>query len=147
MSIKVDDIPAVNVAPNVKTAKYSEQNFSDILNDKVNKDSELQAEIHHSFGLESSPQVMEAWDKTLSETGIDPFPMNRISTVFVVLFENGIRKLTPRFLGDDVSSAVAMVKKIIYRLENPLVPRQDKVFEKNEMIFYNKLLDNLRCMS
>ena len=97
------------------------------------------------FRPESSKEVMVAWDKALAETGVNPFPMNRISIVYAVLAENGrIRRLKPDFLGDNVTSAISMVKKIIHRLENPIAPYQHPEFRNDELTFYNKFLDNLR---
>lgn len=97
------------------------------------------------FRPESSKEVMEAWDKALAETGVNPFPMNRISIVYVVLAESGgIRRLGTDFLGDNVTSAISMVNKIINRLENPVVPYQHPDFRNDELTFYKKFLDNLR---
>lgn len=90
-------------------------------------------------------RITGAWNKTLEETGIDPFPMNRISTALVILFESGQRGLGSNFPGETVDSATSLVKKIIHRLENPLAPPQNPEFRKNELIFYRKFLENLKA--
>ena len=88
-------------------------------------------------------KIQNAWNKTLKDTGIDPFPMNRISTALVILFESGQRGLGPNFPGDTVRSATSLVKRIIDRLENPLVPPQNPEYRNNELTFYRKFLENL----
>ena len=89
-------------------------------------------------------KIENAWNKTLKDTGIDPFPMDRISTALVILFESGQRGLGPNFPGDTVASATSLVKRIIDRLENPLVPPQNPEYRNNELTFYRKFLENLK---
>ena len=89
-------------------------------------------------------RITEAWNKTLEDTGIDPFPMDRISTALVILFESGQRGIGPDFPGETIDSATSLVKKIIHRLENPLAPPQHPEFRNNELIFYKKFLENLK---
>ena len=88
-------------------------------------------------------KIENAWNKTLKDTGIDPFPMNRISTALVIMVESGQRELGPNFPGDTIASVTSLVKRIIDRLENPLVPPQDSEYRNNELTFYRKFLDNL----
>ncbi len=92
----------------------------------------------NAFRPESSGEVMQAWDKALAETGVNPFPMNRISTALVLHVESGRKGLSSTFLGDSVGSAKSMVEKIIYRLENPLIPAENPDFAGKELIFFNK---------
>ena len=89
-------------------------------------------------------KIEDAWNKTLKDTGIDPFPMNRISTALVIMVESGQRGLGPNFPGDTVRSATSLVKRIIDRLENPLVPPDDPEYANNELTFYRKFLENLK---
>ena len=89
-------------------------------------------------------KIEDAWNKTLKDTGIDPFPMNRISTALVIMVESGQRGLGPNFPGDTVASATSLVKRIIDRLENPLVPPDDPEYANNELTFYRKFLENLK---
>ena len=53
----------------------------------------------NAFRAESSDEVMQAWDKALAETGVNPFPMNRISTALVLHVENGQQGLSSTFVG------------------------------------------------
>ena len=97
----------------------------------------------NAFRPESSDEVMQAWDKALAETGVNPFPMNRISTALVLHVESGQQGLSSTFLGDSVGSAKYMAEKIIHRLENPLTPAANPDFAGQELIFYKKFLEFL----
>ena len=117
--------------------------FSDTLFDKVEKNRDIDIPKKESFRPDSSKEVMDAWDKTLEETGIDPFPMNKISTALVISVENGTQGLSSTFLGDSIASAKNFVEQIIERLENPLDPSDVTQFSNNEKIFYKRFLKNL----
>ena len=137
----------VNPHSAVRTVKTGDDlSFSQVMDVAENKNTAVtDGNVTPRFRPESSKEVMEAWDKALAETGVNPFPMNRISTVYVVLAESGrIRRLGADFLGDNVTSAISMVKRIIHRLENPIAPHQHPEFRNDELTFYNKFLDNLR---
>ena len=54
------------------------RNFADAINKAAPKKET------NAFRPESSDEVMQAWDKALAETGVNPFPMNRISTALVL---------------------------------------------------------------
>lgn len=97
----------------------------------------------NAFRPESSDEVMQAWDKALAKTGVNPFPMNRISTAFVLHVETGWQGFSSAFLGDSVDSAKWMTTKIINRLMNPLTPAADPAFARQELMFYNKFLEYL----
>ncbi|MBD5514488.1 MAG: hypothetical protein HDR06_07495 [Lachnospiraceae bacterium] len=97
----------------------------------------------NAFRPEGSDEVMRAWDKALAETGVNPFPMNRISTSLVLHVESGQQGLSSAFLGDSVGSAKSMTEKIIHRLENPLTPAANPDFAGQELIFYKKFLELL----
>ena len=116
-------------------------NFTDVINKAATK-NETSKETN-VFRPESSDEVMQAWDKALAETGINPFPMNRISTALVLHVESGRQGLSSTFLGDNVGSAKSMTEKIIHRLENPLTPVANPDFAGQELIFYKKFLEFL----
>ena len=93
-----------------------------------------------------SETVMRAYDKTLKETEIDPFPMNRISTALVIHVEQGKEQLSSDFLGNTVESATAMVKKILERIYNPISLPMHPEFAAEERKFYERFLDNLNAL-
>ena len=117
------------------------RNFADAISKAATK-NETPKETN-AFRPESSDEVMQAWDKALAETGVNPFPMNRISTALVLQVESGQQGLSSTFLGDSVGSAKSMAEKIIHRLENPLTPVADPDFAGQELIFYKKFLELL----
>lgn len=112
-------------------------NFADAINKAATKKET------NAFRPEGSDEVMQAWDKALAETGVNPFPMNRISTALVLHVEIGQQGLSSAFLGDSVGSAKSMAEKIIHRLENPLTPPANPGFAGQELIFYKKFLEFL----
>ena len=115
-------------------------NFADAINKAARTEAPKGTDI---FRPESSDEVMQAWDKALAETGVNPFPMNRISTALVLHVESGQQGLSSTFLGDTVGSAKSMAEKIIHRLENPLTPAANPDFARQELVFYKKFLEFL----
>ena len=115
-------------------------NFTDAINKAARNEAPKGTD---TFRPESSDEVMQAWDKALAETGVNPFPMNRISTALVLHVESGQQGLSSTFLGDTVSSAKSMAEKIIHRLENPLTPAANPDFARQELVFYKKFLEFL----
>ncbi len=116
-------------------------NFADVINKAATKNETPKRT--NVFRPESSDEVMQAWDNALAETGVNPFPMNRISTALVLHVESGKQGLSSTFLGDSVGSAKSMAEKIIHRLENPLTPAANPDFAGQELIFYKKFLEFL----
>ena len=98
------------------------RNFADAMNKAATKKET------NTFRPESSDEVMQAWDKALAETGVNPFPMNCISTALVLHVESGQQGLSSTFLGDSIGSAKSMAERIIHRLENPLTPAANPDF-------------------
>ena len=119
----------------------AERNFADAINKAATK-NETPKETN-VFRPESSDEVMQAWDKALAETGVNPFPMNRISISLVLHIESGQQGLNSAFSGDSVGSAKSMAEKMIHRLENPLTPAANPDFAEQELIFYKKFLEFL----
>ena len=115
-------------------------NFADAINKAARNEVPKGTD---AFRPESSDEVMQAWDKALAETGVNPFPMNRISTALVLHVESGQQGLSSTFLGDTVGSAKSMAEKIIHRLENPLTPAANPDFARQELVFYKKFLEFL----
>lgn len=88
-------------------------------------------------------EVSDAWDAALKETGINPCPMNKISTALVAHVESGRREPFSLFLGNDKNEAILRTKEIIERLENPIVTPYDIKFTNDELNFYRCLLNKL----
>ena len=63
--------------------------FADTIAEKATTASvrDWDEEAFEHAGPNAPQSVKNAWDKTLKDTGIDPFPMNRISTALVIMVE------------------------------------------------------------
>ena len=72
--------------------------------------------------------------------------MNRISTALVIHVEQGKEQLSSDFLGNTVESAIAMAKKILERIYNPISPPMHPEFVAEERRFYERFLDNLNAL-
>ena len=95
------------------------------------------------FDASNPVYKVRTWDKALAETGVNPLPMNCISTALVLQVESGQQGLSSTFLGDSIGSAKSMAERIIHRLENPLTPAANPDFAGQELMFYKKFLEFL----
>lgn len=137
---------STNLAGVNPAKKQENQCFSEIMRKKTDITDTYEKQREDAFKPSCSEEVMQAYDKTLKETGIDPFPMNRISTALVIHVEQGKEQLSSDFLGNTVESAKAMVKKILERIYNPISPPAHPEFAVKEREFYEKFLDNLNAI-
>ena len=74
------------------------------------------------YYLEHTTKTLKAaWQKTLEETGVNPFPQGFSSTLSQLAVEQDFATGgNDDIFGDDLESNIAAVKKIMERLENPL---------------------------
>ena len=100
-----------------------------------------------NYYLEHTTETLKAaWQKTLEETGVNPFPQGFSSTLSQLAMEQDFATGgNDDIFGDDLESNIAAVKKIIERLENPLsdVSERNAEFVADEKTFYKTLLNNL----
>ena len=89
------------------TKSQDNQCFSEVLRKKEGNTDIYEKQQEDTFKPSCSEEVMQAYDKTLKDTGIDPFPMNRISTALIIHVEQGKEQLSSDFLGNTVESAKA----------------------------------------
>lgn len=99
------------------------------------------------YYLENTTESLKAaWQKTLEETGVNPFPQGFSSTLSQLSMEQDYATGgNDDIFGSDLESNIAAVRKIIDRLENPLgaVSESNAEFFANEKTFYTALLNNL----
>ena len=91
-------------------------------------------------------EVSGAWQKTLEETGVNPFPQGFSSTLSQLAVEQDFATGgNDDIFSDVLESNIAAVKKIMERLENPLsvVSERNAEFVADEKTFYAALLNNL----
>lgn len=139
MDIKIGNNQPSFISKALQNKKGITDVFSETLKDKVAEN----VDKLDGFFPKSSEQVINAFNKTLKETGINPFQMDKISTALVIHTENGGGD-SSSFLGNTVTSAKKVVEQIIRRLENPLAPSEDADFSKKELLFYKAFLENLK---
>ena len=100
-----------------------------------------------NYYLENATESLKAaWQKTLEETGVNPFPQGFSSTLSQLAMEQDFATGgNDDIFGSDLESSIAAVKKIIERLENPLgaVTEKNAEFMEDEKTFYTALLNNL----
>ncbi len=100
-----------------------------------------------SYYLENTTETLKtAWQKTLEETGVNPFPQGFSSTLSQLAMEQDFATGgNDDIFGSDLESNIEAVKKIVDRLQNPLseVPEWNVQFVENEKKFYTALLSNL----
>lgn len=100
-----------------------------------------------NYYLEHTTETLKAaWQKTLEETGVNPFPQGFSSTLSQLAMEQDFATGgNDDIFGDDLESNIAAVKKIIERLENPLsdVSERNAEFVADEKTFYKALLNYL----
>lgn len=94
----------------------------------------------------ATKELQSAWQETLEETGINPFPQGFSSTLSKLAMEQDFATGgNDDIFGSDKESNVAAVKRILERLLNPSVPVSERnaAFAENEKIFYTTLLARL----
>ena len=100
-----------------------------------------------NYYLENTTEKLKtAWQKTLEETGVNPFPQGFSSTLSQLAMEQDFATGgNDDIFGSDLESNIEAVKKIVDRLQNPLseVPEWNVQFVENEKKFYTTLLSNL----
>lgn len=100
-----------------------------------------------NYYLENTTEKLKtAWQQTLEETGVNPFPQGFSSTLSQLSMEQDFATGgNDDIFGSDLESNIAAVKKIVERLENPLsaISESNADFVANEKKFYTALLSNL----
>ena len=100
-----------------------------------------------NYYLENATESLKAaWQKTLEETGVNPFPQGFSSTLSQLAMEQDFAiGGNDDIFGNDLESNIAVVKKIMEQLENPIsmVSERNAEFVADEKTFYQALLNKL----
>lgn len=100
-----------------------------------------------NYYLENTTETLKtAWQKTLEETGVNPFLQGFSSTLSQLAMEQDFATGgNDDIFGSDLESNIEAVRKIVHRLQNPLseVSERNAEFVENEKKFYTALLSNL----
>ena len=112
-------------------------------------DERTRNQINYISGyyLEHTTETLKAaWQKTLEQTGVNPFPQGFSSTLSQLAMEQDFATGgNDDIFGNDLESNIAVVKKIMEQLENPIsmVSERNAEFVADEKTFYAALLNNL----
>ena len=112
-------------------------------------DERTRNQINYISGyyLEHTTETLKAaWQKTLEQTGVNPFPQGFSSTLSQLAMEQDFAiGGNDDIFGNDLESNIAVVKKIMEQLENPIsmVSERNAEFVADEKTFYAALLNNL----
>lgn len=92
-----------------------------------------------NYYLENTTETLKAaWQKTLEETGVNPFPQGFSSTLSQIAMEQDFATGgNDDIFGSELDSNIAALKKILERLESPL----SAVSEENAEFFANPFLN------
>jgi len=104
------------------------------------------AYISNYYLEHTTERLKSAWQETLEETGVNPFPQGFSSTLSQLAMEQDFATGgNDDIFGSDLESNIAAVRKITERLENPLstLSERNAEFVANEKKFYTALLSKL----
>ena len=100
------------------------------------------------YYLSTAPKdVKDAWQTTLEETGINPFPNGYASTLAQLSVEQDFQTGgNNNIFGDTLESSITAVQSILERIDNPLAEMKESDYAnlENEKKFYTALLANLQ---
>ena len=95
----------------------------------------------------TTEELQSAWQKTLEETGINPFPAGYTSTLAQMSMEQDFATGgNDQLFGTDQESNVETVQNILDRIDNPLGTVTDDMqgYLESEKTFYIALMNNLQ---
>lgn len=103
-----------------------------------------------SYYLSTAPDsVKDAWQASLEECGVNPFPSGGYSTLAELAVEQDFATGgNDNIFGSTAAGSIDAVKKILDRNENPLgvVDKERAEFLRQESVFYGTLLSKLQAL-
>ena len=92
-------------------------------------------------------EAAKAWQETLEETGINPFPEGYTSVLQQLSMEQDFMTGgNDNLFGDTMESSIEAIEKILQRIDNPIgkTGSDDNVYLNREKEFYTTLLSNIQ---
>lgn len=100
------------------------------------------------YYLKTAPdKIKEAWQETLEETGINPFPEGYTSVLQQLSVEQDFMTGgNDNLFGDTVESSMEAIERILERIDNPIgkTGSDNYVYLKREKEFYTTLLSKIK---
>lgn len=128
-------------------AAYERQKAANATYEFADEKTRKQIAYMSDYYLSTVPEdVKAAWQATLEETGINPFPNGYASTLAQLSVEQDFQTGgNYNIFGDTLESSIAAVRSILERIDNPLAETKESDYAnlENEKTFYTALLNNL----
>ena len=132
----------------IAKAAYERQKAANRTYEFADEKTRKQIAYMSDYYLSTVPEdVKDAWQATLEETGINPFPNGYASTLAQLSVEQDFQTGgNYNIFGDTLESSIAAVQSILERIDNPLAEPKESDYEnlQNEKEFYSALLANLQ---
>lgn len=132
----------------IAKAAYERQKAANRTYEFADEKTRKQIAYMSDYYLSTVPEdVKDAWQATLEETGINPFPNGYASTLAQLSVEQDFQTGgNYNIFGDTLESSIAAVQSIPERIDNPLAETKESDYEnlQNEKEFYSALLANLQ---
>lgn len=132
----------------IAKAAYERQKEANRTYEFADEKTRKQIAYMSDYYLSTVPEdVKDAWQATLEETGINPFPNGYASTLAQLSVEQDFQTGgNYNIFGDTLESSIAAVQSILERIDNPLAETKESDYEnlQNEKEFYSALLANLQ---
>ncbi|MBR1391178.1 MAG: hypothetical protein IJ567_07030 [Lachnospiraceae bacterium] len=129
-------------------AAYERQQAANRTYEFADEKTRKQIAYMSDYYLSTTPEdVKDAWQATLEETGINPFPNGYASTLAQLSVEQDFQTGgNNNIFGDTLESSIAAVESILERIDNPLEAMKESDYAnlENEKEFYSALLENLQ---
>ncbi|TCK98186.1 hypothetical protein EDC19_0604 [Natranaerovirga hydrolytica] len=122
--------------------KQMVQNRSFSSSDK--KSQELLDYYFSYYAYDAPDEVSKAWELTLRNTDINPFPPQTTNSAFQLSVEKHNTTGDGKLFGNSVASTIKAVEEILERNQNPIDSRDEELLEQ-EKIFYETFLGNLQA--
>ena len=128
-------------------AAYERQKAANRTYEFADEKTRKQIAYMSDYYLSTVPEdVKAAWQATLEETGINPFPNGYASTLAQLSVEQDFQTGgNYNIFGDTLESSIAAVRSILERIDNPLAETKESDYAnlENEKTFYTALLNYL----
>ncbi|MFP3152896.1 hypothetical protein LQZ18_00395 [Lachnospiraceae bacterium ZAX-1] len=113
-------------------------------------DEDTKKRINHMsrYYMQDVPEgVLDAWDKALAKTGINPFPMGYANTLSQLAQEQDFATGgNDDIFGDSIESVTKAVENILERIEHPLGSvNTDRLAQEKK--FYEAFLEHIQTIS
>lgn len=130
---------------------YEQQTSANRTYEFADEKTKKQIAYMSNYFLRTAPEsVAKAWQETLEETGINPFPEGYGSILQQLATEQDFQTGgNDNLFGETVESSVEAVNAILERIENPIgkTESDDSEFLSNQKEFYTTLLEKIQNKS